>query len=241
MRYTVLQLVTDYPGLKVKATQPTKTIYEKQRRKTCPLKAEQYMTHQEIMVKPHRKKRRHDEMIPALQLQRPTTNSYGVAHVQVNDGEDSIDNILAEMAGQQGINLSSSLIDNQPTTATTIKALPTLTCATIPADTMPSTTYENDHSCTINLYNQTIPTQQYTKQQRERIRLWNLTMNSWQKSGVYNNIDNNIVTSQQFVPSFDIEMTRHFKVQAISSFVLDACKGLKMPAFERWYVILVNA
>jgi len=53
-------------------------------------------------------------------------------------------------------------------------------------------------------------------------------MRLWQKTGKY---------TAGLLPSFDVEVTRHFKVQALSSFLLDSCdQKLKMPAFERWLI-----
>lgn len=60
---------------------------------------------------------------------------------------------------------------------------------------------------------------------RERIIAWNRSMRTWQTTGTY---------TPGMLPSFDVELSRHFKVQALSTFLLDACKDLKMPAFERW-------
>jgi hypothetical protein len=62
---------------------------------------------------------------------------------------------------------------------------------------------------------------------RDQIMGWNRSMRTFQKTGRY---------TAGLLPSFDVELTRHFKVQALSTFLLDACKDLKMPAFERWYV-----
>jgi len=62
---------------------------------------------------------------------------------------------------------------------------------------------------------------------RERIQTWNRAMRLWQTAGRY---------TQGLLPSFDVEVTRHFKVQALSSFLLESCPELKMPAFERWLI-----
>jgi hypothetical protein len=190
------------------------------------------------MPKAHWKKRRHDEMTPTVQLpQHLPTSRYDATNLQMEGGDDSIDNILAEMAEQQGVSLSSSSMDNHLAATTKATILP----ATLTSASIPSAQEEEDSSDAINLYNSTIPTPPVTKQQRERIRQWNHAMNSWQKSGVYSNVTQTTVMSpQEFVPSFDVEMTRHFKIQAISSFLLDSCKGLKMPAFERWYVVFFS-
>jgi phosphorylated CTD-interacting factor 1 len=66
-----------------------------------------------------------------------------------------------------------------------------------------------------------------TREQKERIQRWNRAFHLWQSSGTY---------TAGLLPSFDVELTRSFKVQQLSTFVLDACKGLKMPAFERWLI-----
>ena len=63
-----------------------------------------------------------------------------------------------------------------------------------------------------------------SRQTRDRIHCWNRAVHSWQKTGTY---------TPGLLPSFDVELTRHFKVQALSTFLLDA-SNVKMPAFERW-------
>ena len=62
---------------------------------------------------------------------------------------------------------------------------------------------------------------------RDRIQTWNRAMRTWQTTGKY---------TAGLLPSFDLEVKRHFKVQALSSFLLESCPGLKMPAFERWLI-----
>lgn len=180
-------------------------------------------------------KRRHHEMTPTLSTTTPTNY---VSNVQMAEGEDSIDNILEEMAGQQGISLSppiqeasrNSLTSNTTATTTTIpQTLPiqaTVLNGEEANDTATATTVAR-------LFNATIPTHSYTKQELNKIRSWNKIMNTWQRTGTFSNTNGD---DESFVPSFDVEMTRHFKVQAVSAYLLDTCKGLKMPAFERWYV-----
>ena len=184
-------------------------------------------------------KRRHHE-ISSTSAAAPPSTSY-VSNVQMAEGEDSLDNILAEMAGQQGINLSPSI----PSSSSSSYSIPINTTTLIP-ETLPVTetpeTGEDDTAdattTTAKLLNTTIPTRPNTKQQLERIRSWNSIMNTWQRTGTFhNNSSISGVGDGIFVPSFDVEMTRHFKIQALSSYLLDTCKGLKMPAFERWYVI----
>lgn len=189
-------------------------------------------------------KRRHHEMSPTSSSSIASAACYSqstyVSNVQMADGEDSIDDILSEMAGQQGITLSSSAMPSSTistsitpiTTATTIpKTLPVNETVSIEKEA------EGTDTSNIKLFNTTIPTRPYTKKQVERIRSWNSIMNTWQRTGTFHN-NPTVETGDGgiFVPSFDVEMTRHFKIQALSSYLLDTCKGLKMPAFERWYV-----
>ena len=201
-----------------------------------------------MMPKSHRnaKRRRHD-MSPtsSSSIALPVVPSNYIPNVKMAEGEDSIDNILAEMAGQQGIPLSSSSVHLSSTigitSTTTAIAIP----KTLPINE-PESTVENDTendaaiTSTIKLFNARIPTRPYTKQQMEKIRSWNSIMNNWQRTGTFRNNPTTVEMGEYggilFVPSFDVEMTRHFKIQALSSYLLDTCKGLKMPAFERWYV-----
>jgi hypothetical protein len=206
---------------------------------------------------------------PSVSLPPRISNYVAVSNVKTAEGEDSIDNILEEMAGQQGITLTSSV----PTTTTVISQnivpLLTTTPETVPAMSITTTATtaaaaatttitetgdvtetgddnindDDDRDTSTTAMNQllstSIPTRPYTKQQLERIKSWNRIMNTWQRTGTFPNqgILGNGSDNTTFVPSFDVEMTRHFKVQALSSYLLDNCKGLKMPAFERWYVI----
>ena len=62
---------------------------------------------------------------------------------------------------------------------------------------------------------------------RDRILTWNRAMSLWQTTGKY---------TTGLLPSFDVEVKRHFKVQALSTFLLESCPELKMPAFERWLI-----
>jgi hypothetical protein len=189
------------------------------------------------------------------------SNYVAVSNIKTAEGEDSIDNILEEMAGQQGITLTSSVPSSSSTstfnsqnvvpllTATpeTVPAMSMTTPAAAATTTIETTTTEtgdniiNDDAdtstTTMNqLLSTTIPTRPYTKQQLDRIKSWNRIMNTWQRTGTFPNqgILANGSDNTTFVPSFDVEMTRHFKVQALSSYLLENCKGLKMPAFERW-------
>ena len=186
-------------------------------------------------------KRRHNEMNSTSLLQhasatQPITNY--VSNVRMAEGEDSIDNILAEMAGQQGITLSSSV----PLSSSTIKPVPLLTAIpeTIPVMEATETgddTNDTTTAATSKLFNATIPTRPYTKKELERIKSWNSIMNTWQRTGTFNKHSVSTIgmgDGMTFVPSFDVEIMRHFKIQALSSYLLDTCKGIKMPAFERW-------
>jgi hypothetical protein len=235
------------------------------------------------MPKVQRKKRHHEEITPTaaaptttttttahvparqLQQQQQSATSY-VSNVQTVEGEDAIDDILAEMAGQQGLPLltssttlvnhncqsSSSLLSSASVSSSNAtQQLPEFLSAALTQQTTSIST-PNDHdddsnqasnTPKIKLCNSTIPTLPYTKQEVERIRYWNITMNTYQRTGSFQKSFTATMQQQatdenvsSFAPSFDVEMTRHFKIQALSSYLLDAAKGLKMPAFERWYV-----
>ncbi len=177
-------------------------------------------------------KRRHHEMTPTLS----TTPTNYVSNVQMAEGEDSIDNILEEMAGQQGISLSPSVQEASSNSLPSNTTATTIIPQTLPIQPTVSNGEDTNDTATATtvakLFNATIPTLSYTKQQINRIRSWNTIMNTWQRTGTFSNGGED----ELFVPSFDVEMTRHFKVQAVSAYLLDTCKGLKMPAFERWYV-----
>ena len=60
-----------------------------------------------------------------------------------------------------------------------------------------------------------------------RIREWNASFQLWQESGRY---------TPGLLPSFDLELSRHFKVLELSTYLLDACPNLRMPSFERWLI-----
>jgi hypothetical protein len=59
----------------------------------------------------------------------------------------------------------------------------------------------------------------------ERIASWNAAFTLWSSRGTY---------TPGLLPSFETEVTRHFQVEGLSKYLLSECKGLKMPAFERW-------
>jgi phosphorylated CTD-interacting factor 1 len=92
---------------------------------------------------------------------------------------------------------------------------------------------------------------------RDKVEIWNETFRAWQKAASSFQKQHNKgppIPPAGLVPNFDVEMTRHFKVQELSTFLLEASmvvvvssdnaaaksggtestKGLKMPAFERW-------
>lgn len=121
--------------------------------------------------------------------------------------QDSIDSLLAEMAGT-------------PAAGSVMNPLPSQV-------TGPSPMESQEELADRELCDPTLASRPLTSTQRARIATWNRSMLSWQKSpsGSY---------TTGLLPSFDVEMARHFKVQALSAYLLDACKELKMPAFERW-------
>ena len=190
-------------------------------------------------------KRRHDEITSTSPVPLLAAPPNYASNIQMAEGEDSIDNILEEMAGHQGINLSSSAPSSS--LSFPVASVPFTTNAIIP-ETVPVVMEStdtgddtNDTAATVTgtLFDTTIPTRPYTKQELQRIKSWNTIMNTWQRTGTFfsNSTTATLGDGIPFVPSFDVEMTRHFKIQALSSYLLDTCKGLKMPAFERWYCV----
>ena len=65
------------------------------------------------------------------------------------------------------------------------------------------------------------------RRQKDRLSNWKANFGSWQTNGRY---------ISGLLPSFELELTRHFKVQELSTFLLKACPQLRMPAFERWLI-----
>ena len=68
---------------------------------------------------------------------------------------------------------------------------------------------------------------QPSEELRNRIASWNASFQTWIHQGVY---------STGLLPSFDVELARHFQVKDLSSFLLESCSNLKMPSFERWLI-----
>lgn len=69
---------------------------------------------------------------------------------------------------------------------------------------------------------------QPSKMVKENVLQWNTAFQSWNNAnGTY---------TAGLLPSFDVELARHFQVKELSSFLLKACPHLKMPSFERWLV-----
>jgi len=77
------------------------------------------------------------------------------------------------------------------------------------------------------LWNPSIPVHPlFQKAQKNRIKSWNTAFLDWASHrGTY---------TPGLLPLFDIEVARHFQVNEISSYLLDACSKIKMVAFERW-------
>lgn len=153
------------------------------------------------------KKRRHGEMASSA-------DQVVVASLKTAPQEDSIESLLAEMAK-----------------AATEATLPTSTSyigsSTAPSESAAAAAAGVDQQMSNNkeLFDPTLVTTPITSDQRERVSTWNRAMHVWKSSGTY---------TPGLLPSFDVEVARHFKVQSLSSFLLEACKELKMPAFERW-------
>jgi hypothetical protein len=159
------------------------------------------------MPKYMKKRRRRDDTEPSL------------ANVTVPSRrpawEDSIDSVLAEMAG--------------PSEIVAATACPSQRAS---MDSVSGETVEEEQ-LSLNkdmLYDPLLPTRSISTALRERIALWNRSLHAWQKSP--SSCNTGLV-----LPSMDVEVSRHFKVQALSSYLLEACKDLKMPAFERWLVL----
>jgi Phosphorylated CTD interacting factor 1 WW domain len=91
---------------------------------------------------------------------------------------------------------------------------------------------------------------------REKVEIWNQTFQAWQVSSSSKGSTSKKKPQRhqqhqqqpppaQLLPNFDVELARHFKLQELSTFLLEAslvtdgpgrppAAGLKMPAFERW-------
>jgi hypothetical protein len=125
--------------------------------------------------------------------------------------EDSIEDCLAEMAGATATSHSFHAISLS---------------SSFPSDGPGAVLQSNSKN---ELLEQSVATMRTSaassRHQRERVATWDRAMHLWQSAGAY---------TPGLLPSFDVEVARHFKVQSLSSYLLEACKGLKMPAFERW-------
>jgi len=60
---------------------------------------------------------------------------------------------------------------------------------------------------------------------KERLRTWRQGFVKYVNSGEYD---------CSLLPSFDVELSRHFQIGELSKFILSSVPALKMPAFERW-------
>lgn len=65
------------------------------------------------------------------------------------------------------------------------------------------------------------------KKLSEHISNWNDSFQSWCKQGVY---------THGLLPSFDVELARHFQVKELSTFLLSKHRSMKMISFERWLI-----
>lgn len=61
----------------------------------------------------------------------------------------------------------------------------------------------------------------------ERVKRWNAALAAWGKTGKY---------EDGLLPSFDVELARHFHVEKLSKYLLEAHKEIRMPTFERWLI-----
>lgn len=77
----------------------------------------------------------------------------------------------------------------------------------------------------LKLWDPTITKPRFPKESLERIESWNTALNLWITRGTY---------TPGLLPSFETEVARHFQVEKLSKYLLETCKGLKMPTFERW-------
>jgi hypothetical protein len=159
------------------------------------------------MPKYSKKRRRKDETEPSLANLTVPSSR----HVW----EDSIDSVLAEMTGP------SVVVAAHPSQQFSGDSV-AVSKETVEEE-LPS--LKNDI-----LYDPTLPTPSISSALRERIVVWNRSLKAWQKSPTSCN-------TGLVLPCMDVEVARHFKVQSLSSFLLEACKELKMPAFERWCVV----
>ncbi|GKY98982.1 hypothetical protein MPSEU_000853900 [Mayamaea pseudoterrestris] len=75
------------------------------------------------------------------------------------------------------------------------------------------------------LWDVTLTKPRLTKDAMERTQAWNNSLHLWITQGTY---------TPGLLPSFETEVARHFQVEKLSKYLLETCRGLKMPAFERW-------
>jgi len=65
--------------------------------------------------------------------------------------------------------------------------------------------------------------------QKERLSTWDAAFESWNRHGSKS-------YSPGMLPCFETELARHFHVKELSKFLLDSVPGLKINAFERWFM-----
>lgn len=155
---------------------------------------------------PSYKKRRLHKASGAASLAPPAPSSALIGGAR----EDSIESCLAEMSAPMVLASASRPTDP-------------------PVAEKTSTWSNTDSLLSRQLWDPTLTGSPHpmSRSNRERIQIWNRAMRLWQTAGKY---------TQGLLPPFDVEVTRHFKVQALSSFLLESCPELKMPAFERWLI-----
>jgi phosphorylated CTD-interacting factor 1 len=67
----------------------------------------------------------------------------------------------------------------------------------------------------------------HTKDLSDRVSRWNREFRTFVDQGTY---------TPGLLPSFDVEVARHFQVKDLSVYLLESCPGIKIPAFERWLI-----
>jgi phosphorylated CTD-interacting factor 1 len=164
------------------------------------------------------KKRRHNETTKAT-----TPPQISTLHSSTTTKEDTIDSLLAEMMPQ-----------TVTTSSTTSSSSVSLKQEDKSSETNKNVIkfQELFESVDPELCDPSIPAWPLSSQLQERIRAWNRSMEFYERKGIVP-----VDAPSGFLPSIQVEITRHFKVQELSRFLLDAChEKLKMPAFERWLI-----
>mmetsp|Transcript_22951 Transcript_22951/g.33873 ORF Transcript_22951/g.33873 Transcript_22951/m.33873 type:complete len:499 (+) Transcript_22951:114-1610(+) len=67
----------------------------------------------------------------------------------------------------------------------------------------------------------------FVPKNKVNVSTWNNSLSQWIKTGKY---------SEGLLPNFELEMSRHFQMEKLSSIVLKSHYDVRMPTFERWII-----